>query len=130
MSCEPQRASWGGLGLARRLWLVGGSELRSTGCPSARGASALGSRVDSPRRSPKFGAVWVANDGQYSESTPKRKYIEAIADAYPDEAFVQKVLAQITWYHPITLLENVTGERHGPQSSLPSALRSRGSDAN
>jgi predicted nuclease of restriction endonuclease-like (RecB) superfamily len=33
------------------------------------------------------------------------KYMRAFAEAYPDEQFVQAFLAQITWYHNITLLE-------------------------
>jgi predicted nuclease of restriction endonuclease-like (RecB) superfamily len=32
------------------------------------------------------------------------KYMRAFAEAWPDEQFVQAVLAQITWYHNITLL--------------------------
>lgn len=35
------------------------------------------------------------------------KYMRALAEAWPDEAFVQGPLAQITWYHHITLLEKV-----------------------
>ncbi|AEH45437.1 protein of unknown function DUF1016 [Thermodesulfatator indicus DSM 15286] len=35
------------------------------------------------------------------------KYMRAFAEAYPDKKFVQEVLAQITWYHNITLLEKV-----------------------
>jgi len=35
------------------------------------------------------------------------KYMRAFAEAYPARAFVQEVLAQITWYHNITLLEKV-----------------------
>jgi len=35
------------------------------------------------------------------------KYMRAFARAYPNEEFVQEVLAQITWYHNITLLEKV-----------------------
>lgn len=35
------------------------------------------------------------------------KYMRALADAFPDETFVQGVLAQITWYHAITLLDKV-----------------------
>ncbi|MCC6629123.1 MAG: DUF1016 family protein [Chloroflexi bacterium] len=34
-------------------------------------------------------------------------YMRALAEAYPDEAFVQEALAQITWYHTITLLDKV-----------------------
>lgn len=41
------------------------------------------------------------------------KYMRALAEAFPDPQFVQEVLAQITWYHAITLLDKVkdTGER-------------------
>ncbi|NLW77695.1 MAG: DUF1016 domain-containing protein [Methanomicrobiales archaeon] len=35
------------------------------------------------------------------------KYMQAFAAAYPDLAFVQEVLAQLTWYHNITLLQYV-----------------------
>ncbi len=35
------------------------------------------------------------------------KYMQAFAAAYPDEEFVQEVLAQLTWYHNITLLQYV-----------------------
>lgn len=35
------------------------------------------------------------------------KYMRAFAEAYPDEQFVQEVLAQITWYHNITILDKV-----------------------
>ena len=33
------------------------------------------------------------------------KYMRAFAEAWPDEEFVQAVLAQITWYHNLTLIE-------------------------
>ncbi len=41
------------------------------------------------------------------------KYMRALAEAFPDPHFVQEVLAQITWYHAITLLDKVkdAGER-------------------
>jgi len=39
------------------------------------------------------------------------KYMRAFALSYPDETFVQEVLAQITWYHHITLLEKVKDEQ-------------------
>ena len=39
------------------------------------------------------------------------KYMRAFAEAYPGEQFVQEVLAQITWYHHITLLEKVKDEK-------------------
>ena len=35
------------------------------------------------------------------------KYMRRFAEAYPDEAIVQEVLAQITWYHNITILDKV-----------------------
>jgi predicted nuclease of restriction endonuclease-like (RecB) superfamily len=40
-------------------------------------------------------------------STRNLKYMRSLADAFPDEAFVQEALAQITWYHAITLLDKV-----------------------
>lgn len=40
-------------------------------------------------------------------STRNLKYMRALADAFPDEAFVQEALAQITWYHSVTLLDKV-----------------------
>ncbi len=35
------------------------------------------------------------------------KYMQAFAQAWPDRAIVQEALAQITWYHNITLLEKL-----------------------
>ena len=35
------------------------------------------------------------------------KYMRRFAEAYPDEPIVQEVLAQITWYHNITILDRV-----------------------
>jgi len=35
------------------------------------------------------------------------KYMRAFAEAWPDKSFVQGVLAQITWYHNIAILEKV-----------------------
>ena len=35
------------------------------------------------------------------------KYMRAFADAWPDETFVQAVLAQITWYHNLAILEKL-----------------------
>jgi predicted nuclease of restriction endonuclease-like (RecB) superfamily len=40
-------------------------------------------------------------------STRNLKYMRALAEAFPDESFVQGPLAQITWYHAITLLDKV-----------------------
>ena len=37
--------------------------------------------------------------------------MRTFAEVYPDEQFVQEVLAQITWYHHITLLEKVKDEK-------------------
>lgn len=39
------------------------------------------------------------------------QYMRAFADAYPDFQFVQVPLAQITWYHHITLLDKVKDEK-------------------
>ena len=39
------------------------------------------------------------------------KYMRAFAEAYPDEPFVQAVLAQITWYHNIAILEKVADRK-------------------
>jgi predicted nuclease of restriction endonuclease-like (RecB) superfamily len=36
------------------------------------------------------------------------KYMRAFADAWPDRQIVQEVLAQITWYHNIALLEKLS----------------------
>jgi hypothetical protein len=33
--------------------------------------------------------------------------MRAFAEAWPDEAFVQAVLAQITWYHNLAILEKL-----------------------
>ncbi len=44
-------------------------------------------------------------------SSRNLKYMRAFALAYPDESFVQEVLAQITWYHNITLLSKVKDSR-------------------
>ena len=40
-------------------------------------------------------------------STRNLKYMRSLADAFPDEAFVQEALAQNTWYHAVTLLDKV-----------------------
>jgi predicted nuclease of restriction endonuclease-like (RecB) superfamily len=36
--------------------------------------------------------------------------MRAFADAWQDESFVQEILAQITWYHNLTLLEKLATE--------------------
>jgi predicted nuclease of restriction endonuclease-like (RecB) superfamily len=35
------------------------------------------------------------------------KYMRAFAEAWPEEEFVQEALAQITWYHNVTLIEKL-----------------------
>ena len=40
-------------------------------------------------------------------SSRNLKYMRSFAETYPDFEFVQEVLAQITWYHNITLIEKV-----------------------
>ena len=40
-------------------------------------------------------------------SSRNLKYMRAFAENYPDEQFVQAVLAQITWYHNLALLDKV-----------------------
>jgi predicted nuclease of restriction endonuclease-like (RecB) superfamily len=40
-------------------------------------------------------------------STRNLKYMRKFAADYPDTQFVQEVLAQLTWYHNITLLDKV-----------------------
>ncbi|WP_341752554.1 MULTISPECIES: YhcG family protein [unclassified Candidatus Tisiphia] len=40
-------------------------------------------------------------------STRNLKYMRQFAEEYPDSAFVQEVLAQLTWYHNLTLLDKV-----------------------
>ena len=37
------------------------------------------------------------------------KYMRAFAESWPDEAFVQGVLAQLPWYHQIALLDKLPG---------------------
>lgn len=39
------------------------------------------------------------------------KYMRAFAEAWPDESFVQAVLAQLPWYHHLALLDKL----HGPE---------------
>ena len=40
-------------------------------------------------------------------SSRNLKYMRAFAGAYPNESFVQEVLAQMTWYHNITILDKI-----------------------
>lgn len=37
------------------------------------------------------------------------RYMRAFAQAWPDEEFVQEVLAQLPWYHQLTLLDKLPG---------------------
>jgi hypothetical protein len=39
------------------------------------------------------------------------KYMRAFAEAWADEAFVQAVLAQITWYDNLAILEKLARRR-------------------
>ena len=39
------------------------------------------------------------------------KYMRTFAEAWPDEEFVQEVLAQITWFHNLALLEKLDREQ-------------------
>jgi predicted nuclease of restriction endonuclease-like (RecB) superfamily len=41
----------------------------------------------------------------------KTQYMRSFAETYPKQQFVQEVLAQITWYHHITLIEKVKDEQ-------------------
>jgi predicted nuclease of restriction endonuclease-like (RecB) superfamily len=43
-------------------------------------------------------------------STRNLKYMRKFAEEYPDLVFVQEVLAQLTWYHTITLLDKVAAK--------------------
>ncbi|WP_375318660.1 YhcG family protein [Candidatus Tisiphia endosymbiont of Oplodontha viridula] len=40
-------------------------------------------------------------------STRNLKYMRQFAEEYPDSVFVQEVLAQLTWYHNLTLLDKI-----------------------
>ena len=40
------------------------------------------------------------------------KYMRAFAEAWPEREIVQEVLAQITWYHNVTLLEKLGTREH------------------
>ncbi len=37
------------------------------------------------------------------------KYMRAFAEAWPDESFVQEVLAQLSWYHQLALPDKLPG---------------------
>jgi predicted nuclease of restriction endonuclease-like (RecB) superfamily len=39
------------------------------------------------------------------------KYMRAFAEAWPDELFVQEALAQLPWYHQLTLLEKLPNQQ-------------------
>ena len=59
-------------------------------------------------------------------SSRNLKYMRAFAEAYPDEEFVQEVLARITWYHNISLLDERQRRDCGPEylsiSMAPTAI--------
>jgi len=44
-------------------------------------------------------------------SSRNLKYMRSFAETYPDEQFVQEVLAQITWYHNIALMEKLKSSK-------------------
>src|SRR5437870_13736649 len=49
-----------------------------------------------------------ANKSSMGGFSPRNlKYVRAFAEAWPEESIVQEPLAQLTWYHNITLLEKV-----------------------
>lgn len=39
------------------------------------------------------------------------KYMRKFAEEYPDPQFVQEVLAQLTWYHNVTLLDKISDKQ-------------------
>lgn len=39
------------------------------------------------------------------------KYMRKFAEEYPDSQFVQEVLAQLTWYHTVTLLDKISDKQ-------------------
>jgi predicted nuclease of restriction endonuclease-like (RecB) superfamily len=43
------------------------------------------------------------------------KYMRALAEAYPDEQFVQQVVAQISWGHNVRLLDAVSNPKEREQ---------------
>ena len=45
--------------------------------------------------------------GMQGFSPRNLKYMRALAEAWPDRAIVQEPLAQLTWYHNLTLLEKL-----------------------
>ena len=44
-------------------------------------------------------------------STRNLKYMRKFAEEYPDIQFVQEVLAQLTWYHNVTLLDKISDKQ-------------------
>ena len=45
-------------------------------------------------------------------STRNLKYMRKFAEEYPDSEFVQEVLAQLTWYHNVTLLDKLPDKQN------------------
>src|ERR1700721_4189830 len=45
---------------------------------------------------------------QHRQTHRNLKYMRAFAEAWPEEPIVQAVLAQITWYHNVSILEKLT----------------------
>ncbi len=58
--------------------------------------------IDNLSRDPK-----TAFPDQKGFSARNLKYMRKFAEEYPKIEFVQEVLAQITWYHNITIIENI-----------------------
>ncbi len=52
--------------------------------------------------------LWVSFPEMQGLSPRNLKYMRAFAAAWPDRAIVQGTLAQITWYHNLTLLEKLS----------------------
>ena len=88
---------------------------RSPGLPSLalKPPPAPGSAASAPAPKPRRwdGADREAKSPGISEmkgsSPSNRKYIRKFAEVYKNETIVQEVLAQITWYHHITILDKV-----------------------
>ena len=54
--------------------------------------------------------IKIAYPNSTGYSVRNLKYMAKFASEYPDEQIVQEVLAQITWYHNIALMDKVKGQ--------------------
>ena len=54
--------------------------------------------------------IKIAYPNSTGYSVRNLKYMAKFAAEYPDEQIVQEVLAQITWYHNIALMDKVKGQ--------------------